>query len=67
MNDDVTPEARASEGTIGPPNKCTVPQPQDPNCCVSCPYPSVGFICWSPEGSCLKTEVEKISRRSKGR
>ncbi len=67
MNHDVTPEAITSEGTIGPPNKCSVPQLHDPVSCEGCPYPSVGFICWSPDGSCLKTEVEEISRRSKGR
>ncbi|WP_041272708.1 hypothetical protein [Desulfitobacterium hafniense] len=67
MNHDVTPEKGTSEGTIDPPNKYTVSPPQDSASCEGCPYPSVGFICWSPEGSCMKTEVEKISSRSKGR
>lgn len=67
MDYDVNPEERASEG-IGPPEKYTVPLLQDSTTrCVGCPYPSVGFICWGPEGSCMKTELDKISRRSKGR
>ena len=67
MNYDVTPEKRTGAGVTGPPERYTVPPPKDPARCVGCPYPGVGFICWSPDGSCLKTDLDKFSRRSKGR
>lgn len=41
--------------------------PQDTSRCDGCPYPRVGFICWSPDGSCMKTDVDKINRSKKGR
>ncbi len=28
--------------------------------CGGCPYPSHGFVCYSAEGDCLKTDMEKI-------
>jgi len=32
--------------------------------CMDCPYPSVGFVCYSPkDGSCLKTDMAAIGRR----
>ncbi|MHB1392576.1 MAG: hypothetical protein ACYCYE_05780 [Clostridia bacterium] len=67
MNYDVTPEERTGAGVTGPPEKYTLPPPKDLSRCVGCPYPSVGFICWSTDGSCLKTDVDKFSRPSKGR
>lgn len=67
MKHDVTPEEKNSAGATGPPVTYTVPPPKDPDRCVGCPYPGTGFICWSPDGSCMKTDMEKISRRSKGR
>jgi hypothetical protein len=67
MNYEVTSEEKTSRGSTGPPKKYTVPPPKDPGRCVGCPYPGVGFICWSPDGSCMKTDAEKISRRSRGR
>ena len=33
--------------------------------CRDCPYPSPGFICYGKDGSCMKTEVEKIDERSR--
>lgn len=39
--------------------------PQDTEKCKGCPYPGVGFICWSRDGSCMKTDAEKISSRSR--
>ena len=67
MNHDVTSEEKTGAGATGPPKKHTVPPPKDPARCEGCPYPRVGFICWSQDGSCLKTDMDKISRRSKGR
>lgn len=28
--------------------------------CNSCPYARHGFICWSKDGSCLKTDMDRI-------
>lgn|GEM_PF-612365 len=67
MNHDITSEEKTGAGATGPPKRYAVPSPQDPTRCAGCPYPGVGFICWSSDGSCMKTDVEKISRRSKGR
>jgi hypothetical protein len=67
MNHDVIPEEKTGAGATGPPTKYTVPPPKDSARCVGCPYPGVGFICWSQDGSCMKTDMDKISRRSKGR
>ena len=33
--------------------------------CGSCPYPSHGFFCYSSEGDCLRTDMEKIHRKNK--
>jgi len=67
MNNDLSSEVKnGAEGT-GPPQKYTIPLPDNLDRCDGCPYPGVGFICWSPDGSCLRTEVEKFSRQSKGR
>ena len=67
MKHDITPEVKNGAGATGPPVTYTVPPPKDPDRCVGCPYPGTGFICWSSDGSCMKTDMEKISRRSKGR
>jgi len=61
MNHDVTPEEKTCIGA-GPPKKYTIPPPKDSARCIGCPYPSVGFICWSTDG-CMKTDAEKISRQ----
>ncbi len=42
--------------------KISVPVPKDIQKCKGCPYAGVGFICWSRDGSCMKTAVEKINR-----
>lgn len=39
-----------------------VPGPQDREKCKGCPYPSVGFICWSTDGSCMRTDMDRISK-----
>jgi len=67
MKHDVTPEEKIGAGENSPPAKHSLPLPEDKARCAGCPYPGVGFICWSPDGSCIRTDVEKFSRRSKGR
>lgn len=31
--------------------------------CEDCPYPHHGFICWSRDGSCMRTDVEELTER----
>lgn len=31
--------------------------------CNGCPYPHHGFICWSRDGSCLRTDMQRINQR----
>lgn len=40
----------------------TIPLPKDIEHCRGCPYPRVGFICWDKDGTCLQTDVNRISR-----
>ncbi len=35
--------------------------------CKGCPYPNHGLRCWHSDGSCLRTDMETINRREKGR
>ncbi len=52
---------------------CTafVPTPPEPVFCTEnercrgCPYPAHGVICWHRDGTCLRTDMEKIERRQK--
>lgn len=52
---------------------CTafVPEPPEPVFCTEnercrrCPYPAHGVICWHRDGTCLRTDMEKIERRQK--
>jgi len=67
MNHNETSEEKTGAGATGPPKRYTLPSPEDTAHCVGCPYPGVGFICWSSDGSCLRTEVEKFSCQGKGR
>ena len=67
MKHDVTPEEKTGTGENISPAKHFLPLPEDTSRCAGCPYPGVGFICWSSDGSCMRTDVEKFSRRSKGR
>ena len=67
MNHGIRPEQKTGIGATGPPIKYTVPPPKDPARCVGCPYPGVGFICWSQDGSCLRTDADRIGRRANGR
>ncbi len=67
MKHDVTPEEKTGDVENGPPAKHSLSLPEDTARCAGCPYPGIGFICWSPDGSCMRTDVDKFSRRSKGR
>lgn len=33
--------------------------------CEGCPYPAHGFVCWGPDESCLRSEMEKIYTQKK--
>lgn len=67
MRQETKAEAKIGAGATGPPKKCTIPPPRDLSCCEGCPYPRVGFICWSPDGTCMKTDMDGFSRGRKGR
>lgn len=67
MHHETRPEQRNGNGATGPPIKYTVPSPKDPSRCVGCPYPGVGFICWSQDGSCLRTYAARGGRNDRGR
>ena len=67
MNKDVVTEEKICAGDTGPPPKYALPLPENLDRCVGCPYPGVGFICWSQDGSCMRTYADKPSRRSDGR
>ena len=32
--------------------------------CAGCPYPHVGFFCYGPDGSCMKTDFNAAMARS---
>jgi hypothetical protein len=67
MNQNTKPTERKGTGTTSLPKRYGVSLPQDLSRCDGCPYPQVGFICWSPDGTCMKSDVDAINRRSKGR
>ena len=33
--------------------------------CIGCPFPSSGFICWSDNGECMRTRIEKLKENGK--
>ena len=33
--------------------------------CNGCPFPSSGFICWSDNGECMRTRIEKLKENGK--
>lgn len=52
--------------------ECPPQQYQHPVClhsdrCEGCLYPSHGFICWHDENTCLRTEIERISKKERNR
>ncbi len=61
-----TPETKNDNGVKKAAKTYIIAAPKDISRCEGCPYPSVGFICWSPDGSCMRTDMEKINRRRKG-
>jgi len=66
MNHDLKTEQKTVAEITGPP-MYTVPSPKELSRCEGCPYPGVGFICWSPDGSCLKTDLDRMHGKKKGR
>lgn len=47
------------------------PQPEKIRCnikpeCEGCPFPSHGFICWSADGSCLRSHMKKSQKGGQG-
>lgn len=53
-------------GTPDPPHprSFTLRSPKQGERCKGCPYAAIGFICWdNRDGSCLRTEVDRMSRR----
>lgn len=67
MNHDVATEKKIAIEINGTPKKYTMPPPKDPGRCVGCPYPGVGFICWSIDGSCMKTDLDRMHSKKKER
>ena len=66
MRQETKAEEKTGAGATGPPKKYTVPSPWDLSRCDGCPYPRVGFICWSLDGTCMKTDMDRFSRARKG-
>lgn len=63
MNTDTKTQEKKTGSDPAPPRKIhTVPLPHDTEKCKGCPYPGVGFICWSQDGSCMRTDMDRISR-----
>lgn len=67
MNQNEKAAEKEGAGATDPSKRYGIPLPKDLSRCKGCPYPRVGFICWSPDGTCMKTDVDAINRRSKGR
>lgn len=56
-------QKQESDATYAPPRQVyTVAPPKDTERCKGCNYPRVGFICWSEDGSCLRTDMDRIRR-----
>lgn len=64
--DAITPETKNGNEVNKAVKSYRVPAPKDISRCKGCPYPGVGFVCWSTDGSCMKTDMEKINRNRKG-
>lgn len=63
MNTDTKTQEKKTGSDPAPLRKIyNVPLPKDTERCKACPYPGVGFICWSTDGSCMRTDVDRISR-----
>lgn len=67
MNHDPKTEKKAAAEITSPPVKYTVPLPRNLSRCQGCPYPGVGFICWGQDGTCMKTELNRMHAGKKGR
>lgn len=63
MDTDIKPQEKKESGGYTPPRKIyAVPLPKDTSRCEGCPYPGVGFICWDPDGTCLRTDADRVGR-----
>lgn len=63
MDTDIKPQEKKESGDHTPPKKIyAVPFPKDTSRCEGCPYPGVGFICWDSDGTCLRTDGERVGR-----
>lgn len=44
----------------------TPQRPHEPfTSCGDCPYAAHGFMCYSTEGNCMKTDLQRLNRRRK--
>ena len=41
----------------------SLPLPKDLTRCKGCRYPGVGFICWRPDGTCMRTDIDEIEKK----
>ena len=64
MDMDAKPQQKKEDGNApAPPRRIyTVPLLEDTSRCQGCPYPAVGFICWSSDGTCLRTKMDRLGR-----
>lgn len=44
----------------------SLPLPKNLTRCKGCRYPGVGFICWRPDGTCMRTDIDEIEEKEKG-
>lgn len=66
MQNDLKAEEKTASTTSSP-GCYSVPSPKDFERCKGCPYPGVGFICWNTDGTCMRTDEQRLSRRGEGR
>ena len=64
--DAIAPETKNVSGVTKAAKTYIVTAPKDTSRCEGCPYPSIGFICWNRDGTCMRTDMDKINRRRKG-
>lgn len=63
MNTDAKPQQKKEDGSVPAPRRIyTVPLPENISRCQGCPYPAVGFICWSRDETCLRTKMDRLHK-----
>jgi hypothetical protein len=67
MNRGTSEQEKAIVTSATLPEPRTLPLPKDLYRCEGCPYPGVGFICWDSDGTCMRTDEQKFSRRDERR